>query len=183
MNLINGELELWKYITRKCCTPKSIIAFSNRGRIRRQDGSVRFSKYTDLVRIEGKQIQFYHLLADNFIPKTVEDIELGRNEIDHITHQPGGMNINDLRNLRWCTHSENMNFPERRKKLSVTKTGKKLNSLALEKRRKRMLDKQTVSDFGKKYFTHFGYGRCENPEQYNRERYWYLKHNNVCSWE
>ena len=39
------------------------------------------------------------------------------------------------------------------------------------------------SDFGKKYFTHFGYTKKENQKQYQRERKWYIKHNQRCSWE
>ena len=185
MNIINGELELWFYFEKKCNRPDTVIAISNRGRIRTMNGSVHFSKYTDKIRMEGKQIIIYRILADNFIPKTVEDIELSRNEIDHITHEPEGMNINDVRNLRWCTHKENMNFPERRKKLSETKKGKKLKPLVLEDRRKRMFTKKTVarSEFSKKYFEHFGHSRRENRNQYDKERCWYLTHNKRCSWE
>lgn len=39
------------------------------------------------------------------------------------------------------------------------------------------------SEFGKKYYDHFGYSKSENVEQYGREKYWYLTHNKKCSWE
>lgn len=185
MNIINGELELWFYFEKKCNRPNTRIAISNRGRVRTMGGSVHLSKYTDIIKMDGELITIYRLLADIFIPKTVEDIELGRNEIDHITHEPEGMNINDVRNLRWCTHDENCNFPERIKKLSKSKKGKKLEPLVLEDRRKRMLTKKTVvrSEFSKKYFEHFGLTRSENKNQYDKEKYWYYNHNRRCSWE
>ena len=39
------------------------------------------------------------------------------------------------------------------------------------------------SDFGKKYYAHFGYSNKVNPNQYNRERLWYRNHNHKCRWE
>lgn len=39
------------------------------------------------------------------------------------------------------------------------------------------------SDFGKKYFAHFGYSKSENPKQYKRENNWYCGHNKKCRWE
>lgn len=39
------------------------------------------------------------------------------------------------------------------------------------------------SEFGNKYFKHFGYSRKENIKQYTREFAWYNKHNKKCRWE
>ena len=117
MNIINGELELWIYTGNKNLN-KAIIAVSNRGRIRRKDGTVQFSTYKQQVDINGVSERIYRYIANNFIQKTEEDVRLGRNEVDHITHYPQGVNINDVRNLRWCTHAENMRFPEARESQS-----------------------------------------------------------------
>ena len=54
----------------------------------------------------------HKIVAEAFIPKTEEDIVLGRNEIDHID---GNKLNNNVSNLRWCTHEENINFPLARK--------------------------------------------------------------------
>lgn len=39
------------------------------------------------------------------------------------------------------------------------------------------------SDFGVKYFEHYGYSNAANPKQYQEEYRWYRKHNNKFSWE
>lgn len=73
----------------------------------------RESKYDDSICLsKTNRVKVYRLIAETFIKKTEEDIKLGRNMIDHITHKPDGMNINDVRNLRWCTKQENDTFPE-----------------------------------------------------------------------
>jgi hypothetical protein len=48
-----------------------------------------------------------------------------QNQIDHITHNPTEYNVNDVRNLRWCTQAENLNFDEARKNMSQSKSGNK----------------------------------------------------------
>lgn len=76
-------------------------------------GYWRESKYKDYVMLDkNTRVRVSRLIAYYFIPKTEEDIRLGRDVIDHITHTPDGMNINDVRNLRWCTKHENDTFPE-----------------------------------------------------------------------
>lgn len=73
----------------------------------------RESKYDDNVCLsKTNKVKVCRLMAETFIPKTEEDIRLGRNSVDHITHNPKEININDVRNLRWCTKIENDNFPE-----------------------------------------------------------------------
>lgn len=44
-------------------------------------------------------------------------------------------------------------------------------------------NRNLFSDFGKKYFAHFGYSRCENLKQYTFEHNWYQRHNKKCRWE
>lgn len=39
------------------------------------------------------------------------------------------------------------------------------------------------SEFGRKFFEHYGFSRYKNVSLYEKERYWYLTHNNTCRWE
>ena len=105
--------EEWIEINRKSKKPNTIVAVSNTGFIKRNDGSIDVSDIRkSILRFNGKLYRVHALIATLFIPKTEEDKKLGRNTVDHITHNPIGMNINDVRNLRWCTSKENANFPE-----------------------------------------------------------------------
>lgn len=89
------------------------MAVSNTGMILWSDGKIEPSKYRHNLRNEnGVQEKIHRIIARAFLPKTEEDIALGRDVIDHITHHPLDMNINDVRNLRWCTTMENNTFPE-----------------------------------------------------------------------
>ena len=89
-----------------------IVAISDTGLMKRLNGIIEPIPYRQRVRYNGNIIRAYRLLAEHFIPKTEEDISLGRDCVDHITHNPIDMNINDIRNMRWCTHKENLNFEE-----------------------------------------------------------------------
>lgn len=105
--------EEWIELNRKSKKPNAIVAVSNTGCIKRYDGSIEVSDIREShIRYKGKQCRVHSLIATLFIPKTEEDIKLGRTTVDHITHNPIGMNVNDVRNLRWCTPKENNNFPE-----------------------------------------------------------------------
>lgn len=158
--------EIWIETGNKARDGKTIIKVSNTGWIWRQNGRKEESTYAQMVRINGKMTFIHRFLAEHFIQKTDEDRALGRNNIDHITHYPIGININDIRNLRWSTQKENCNFDE-------CKDNKRKN--------KNKLNKPT-SEFGKKYFEYFGYSKSENPKQYQREGSYYYYHGK-CSWE
>ena len=55
----------------------------------------------------------HKIVAEAFIPKTEEDILLNRTEVDH---KDGNKLNNNVNNLRWCTHAENISFPLARQK-------------------------------------------------------------------
>lgn len=58
----------------------------------------------------GRAVQIHRLVATAFIPKTVNDIELGR---DFVNHKDGiGWN-NYYKNLEWCTNLENIQHAHR----------------------------------------------------------------------
>ena len=84
-------------------------------------------------------------------------------EIDHINTK---RDDNRLENLRAVTKKENMNNPLTIKKISEFKRNKPQNN----------------SEFGKKYFEHFGYSNNENPKQYDKEIKWFKRHGK-CRWE
>lgn len=101
---------------------RAIIAISNLGNMKRRNGVI---EPIPLRQSIGKPMKLlYRILAEYFLPKTEEDIALGRNCIDHITHNPVDMNVNDVRNLRWCTKGENSRFKESRNNHSAAQTGK-----------------------------------------------------------
>lgn len=99
--------------------PDRIVAISDTGLMKRYNGIIETIPYRQRVRYNGKIVRAYRLLAETFIPKTEEDITLGRNCVDHITHNPTDMNINDIRNMRWCTYKENNNFEEAKQRKAV----------------------------------------------------------------
>ena len=105
--------EEWIEIKHKMKKPNTIVAVSNTGYIKRENGEIDVADIRgSSMRFNGKLCRLHQVIATLFIPKTEEDIRLGRNIIDHITHNPEGINVNDVRNLRWCTQKENANFPE-----------------------------------------------------------------------
>lgn len=162
--------EVWKETYNTTLKYSTIVAVSNMGRIKRRDGTIEFSKYRQEFYVNKVKTRIYRFIAEHFIPKTQEDIELGRNEIDHKTHEPDGMNINDVRNLRWCTHKENMGFDEVRAKISERNIGTTKEC-------------SPHSEFGIKYRQHYGIRWKDNPKQYQDEHNYYKRHNFKCSWE
>lgn len=103
-------MEIWK-IFRNLKDVKHPYAscweVSNYGRIKR-DGIIVNPKITQWGYYSLSFGCVHKIVAEAFIPKSEEDILLGRNEVDHID---GDCLNNHVENLRWCTHSENVSFP------------------------------------------------------------------------
>ena len=117
--------EEWIEIEQKSNKPNAIVAVSNTGCVKRYNGEITVTTLRDsIIRYKGKQIRLHRLIAMLFIPKTEEDIRLNRNAVDHKTHNPIGMNINDVRNLRWCTIKENNNFDEAKSKKKIAQNNR-----------------------------------------------------------
>jgi hypothetical protein len=125
--MINGQREIWISTGNKSTRYSAIIAVSNCGRIMRRNGKIEIASKGQQVFVGEKRLQMYvyRFLATNFIAKTEEDILKQRTFIDHITHAPDNVHINDIRNLRWCTNKENCNFPEAKLNQSKAKIGEK----------------------------------------------------------
>ena len=103
-----------------------------------------------------------HIAVHRLVYETfVDEIQNGY-EIDHINTI---RDDNRLDNLRVVTHAENNRNPLTRKHKSDA------------------CIKKSTSDFGKKYFEHFGYSKYKNITQYWKEQAWYHYHNNKCRWE
>ena len=106
---------MWYYINKKGVRkPDTIIAISETGMCLLKNGTIRESSYRDTVRVNGKLTRIYRIIADVFLVTVKKKDQI---QVDHITHEPVGMNINDVRNLRWCTNYENNNFEEHRENL------------------------------------------------------------------
>lgn len=146
----------------------SIVAISNTGLLKTKSGEIRESKIREDIIYKGKHSRIHRVIAQHFIPKTEEDIRLNRNIVDHITHNPVGMNINDVRNLRWCTRKENNGFPEARENQRKAQLGSK---------------HEHRSEFGKKFYEHYGLHFSDDIKLYYRELVYYNRHNNKCRWE
>ncbi len=105
------QIETWIHIRDSKC-PRYITDVSNFGNVRYGGGKVCPSTMYQRVMVDRKIMQISHLIAECFVPKTEEDIRLGRALVDHKTHNPVDFNVNDYRNVRWCTNKENSNFSE-----------------------------------------------------------------------
>ena len=99
------------------CNRRTVVAFSNMGRIRRKNGSVEDTALRQKIVPDKRKVFVYRLVADHFLV-TVRRPD--QQHIDHITHSPTEYAVNDVRNLRYCTNKENGLFSEalenRRKK-------------------------------------------------------------------
>lgn len=107
--------------------PRAIIALSNRGNMKRRNGSIEPIPLRQTIYGQPHKVIAYRILMEYFKPRTAEDIALGRNQVDHITHNPSDMNVNDIRNMRWCTIKENSNFEEAKHNKSIKLKGRKLS--------------------------------------------------------
>lgn len=156
--MINGQKEIWKRLERNQLRAKSIIAVSNCGRIMRHDGTIEFSYYRQSIYLNDKNVKLHRIITRLFIPKTEDDVIKVRDCVDHITHYPKNMNINDVRNMRWCTHIENDTFDE---------------AISNKKAKKY---KQPKSEFGRLFIEKYGMGATDDVIFYNRLRRHYKKY-------
>ena len=117
--------EIWINTNNKANSSRTIVAISNTGLKKYKNGIIKAISLRDIMYYNNKQVRIYRILAEHFIPKTEEDIALGRNQVDHITHNPSDMNVNDIRNLRWCTGKENHRYPEARSNKSKSHIGQR----------------------------------------------------------
>ena len=108
---MNEVTELWVHIRdSNCC--RYITDVSNLGNLKYGDGRIVPSTLRQRVMIGRKVVSVSHFVAERFVSRSPEDIALDRILVDHKTHKPVGIGVNDYRNLRWCTHRENSNFSE-----------------------------------------------------------------------
>lgn len=117
--------EIWIDLNRILIQRDTILAISNMGNMKLGSGIIKPIPLRQRIKILNKKYHCSRLLAEHFIPKTEEDIALGRDCVDHITHNPINMNVNDIRNLRWCTIRENCNFEEAKLNYSKGHKGRK----------------------------------------------------------
>lgn len=107
--------ESWVTLPQKNNHMNNIEAISSKGRCRRLNGEIFIPKLKRTVTWNGKLTPISHVIADCFL------ITVRRPEqtlVDHITHNPDGYEVHDVRNLRYCTSKENANFQERRENMS-----------------------------------------------------------------
>ncbi len=125
--------ELWIEIPRpSSCKLCSVIAFSNRGRIRRKDGTVEDTSLRQKIVPDKRKVFVYRLVADHFL---VTVRRPNQQHIDHITHNPTEYAVNDVLNLRYCTNKENGLFAEARENKSK-RCGHPMPKWSAEKRAK-----------------------------------------------
>lgn len=116
--------EQWIEVEKNNPRPNTIVAISNTGKYRRNNGEVGVLSLRQRGTCKGDRKtakRCYHLIAEHFLI-TVRRPD--QNQIDHITHHPYGYEVNDVRNLRWCNHKENHNFEEFREKNSNALKGR-----------------------------------------------------------
>lgn len=175
--MINGQKEIWKAIPHKKVVNKNtqIIAISNCGRLMRENGKIDIIKLRQYIMFEGKQTKIYRLLMLFFKPKSEDDIINGRNAVDHITHNPKDMYINDIRNLRWCTIKENANFNEAKEHYKEMCKLRVEQSIETRKKRANKLIGKSKSEFGKLFSAKYNkdISLCYDLNLYKRQyAYW-----------
>ena len=167
--------EIWIETENKSTDGRTFIAISNYGRVKRKNGKIENTSLRQKFLYKGQITLIYRFIADNFLV-TVRRPD--QTSIDHITHNPVGININDVRNLRWCTQTENLNFEECRHNMSLSSRGKKLSKEHIQK----IIKTRKRSKFCELYLKHYNEISVKNKKLYKRELYYYNKHGK-CSWE
>lgn len=114
--------EQWVDIPRVQNQKNAIIAISNTGKYRKLDGTIGVLKIRKRVMYCSKYQPCSRIIAESFLI-TVRRPD--QTYIDHITDTPKDYNVNDVRNLRWCTNKENCNFEEARANNSKAHLGEK----------------------------------------------------------
>lgn len=99
---------------------KSLVSISNTGRYKRADGTLGILELRHSVRSYGVLKRCSRIIAENFLITVRRPDQVF---VDHITHNPTEYNVNDVRNLRWCTKKENSNFEEARENISKSLKG------------------------------------------------------------
>jgi len=99
--------EQWYEIPRARNQKNAIVAISNTGKYRKLDGTIGILRLRRLLKYDGEKEYAYRIIAEHFLI-TVRRPD--QNQIDHITHHPDGYEVNDVRNIRWCTKAENNRF-------------------------------------------------------------------------
>lgn len=100
-------IEMWIKTNNKPVRENIIIEISTMGRLKHVDGTICYSKLRQTIKFNGKNKRVYRIIAENFLSNPEN-----KPCVDHRTHNPKDMNVNDIRNLRWCTRQENNRFPE-----------------------------------------------------------------------
>lgn len=111
--------EIWINIRPQHSSRFAITDVSNLGRVRFSNGMVKIAPMYGKVMVDGVSSEISHIIAESFVKRDNETQTL----VDHRSHNPVGMNINDFRNLRWCTHKENSNFEEAKANMIAGMTG------------------------------------------------------------
>lgn len=96
-----------------------IVSISNTGKYKTFDGREFNSERNTRITIFGERRKLYNAIASIFLVTVRRPEQIF---VDHITHYPTEYNINDVRNLRWCTISENNSFEEARFNKSGTRS-------------------------------------------------------------
>ena len=89
--------------------PDTIVRVSNTGKYQKMNGSIGLSWLRQAIRTSFGRVRIHRIIADYFLI-TVKRPD--QKFVDHITHYPTEYNVNDIRNLRYCTNKENCNFEE-----------------------------------------------------------------------
>lgn len=114
--------EQWVTLTNDWIKPERIVAISNTGKYRRANGEIGESVLRKTrVLYGGRRLRIGIVIARHFLITVKAP---NQDCLDHITHNPKEYNVNDVRNLRWCTKKENLNFEEARSNNSKAKKGK-----------------------------------------------------------